>query len=151
MFDTNPALCFQFPMSLWVDQGVLPVLALFGFNDSKEFSNSQKWVIFLTTIVIRKRLWKSNDLSLIHSLWVGITFAINHTVWPTLTLLANKSPGASFSHSIFIFKQGTPSKGEERIVVGCDSQGIEARAVSAPALVPGINKVRPDPIAHKEF
>lgn len=48
----------------------LPVGDLSGFNDSKEFSNSQKWMIFFTTIVIHKRLWKSNDLSLIHSLWI---------------------------------------------------------------------------------
>lgn len=48
-------------------------------------------------------------------------------------LLANKSPGASFSCSIFIFTLGTPSK-DEHIVGACDSQGIEARTVSAPAL-----------------
>lgn len=56
-------------------------------------------------------------------------------------LLANKSPGASFSCSVFIFTLGTPSK-DESIVGACDSHGIEARAVSAPPLLPGINKVR---------
>lgn len=56
-------------------------------------------------------------------------------------LPASKSPGAPFSSSIFISTSGTLSPRMRSMVVDCDSHGVEARAASASALVPGINKV----------
>lgn len=57
-------------------------------------------------------------------------------------LPANKSPRAPFSSSIFISTLRTLSEDEESVVVDYDSQGVEARAASAPAPVPWINKVK---------
>ena len=48
---------------------------------------------------------------------------------------------APFSISIFISTVGTLSKDEERVVVDCDSQSVEARVASASALDSWINKV----------
>lgn len=56
-------------------------------------------------------------------------------------MLLPASPLGLLSPALFLFPHLELSPRMRSIVVGCDSQGVEARAASASALVPGINKV----------
>lgn len=92
---------------------VFPVGSVSGFNDSKEFSNSQKRVTLLTTILIHKRHWKPNDLALIYSLRVGYNLCNQSHSTAGINASASKSPGAPFSSSIFISTSGALSEDEK--------------------------------------
>lgn len=116
----NPWFCLFSSLCLWwVNYGVLPIWVLFGFNDSREFSNSQKWLILLTTILFHKRLWKSNELALIHSWWVGYNLSNQSHSAADFSADGQQVSRGYFCQFYFDFYIGRLFKAEENVVVDC--------------------------------